>query len=57
MKLKQLIGIGLMIFMGNSLWDKFQESLKGTDEPFAMGALLVTIMLILLFLVFKVLRD
>ena len=57
MKLKQIIGVVLMIFMGKSLWDKLQDSLSGTDEPLAMGALIMVIILMVIVLVVRVLRT
>lgn len=57
MKLKPILGIVLLGFMSVSLWNKFQESLRDAEEPIAMGTLIVLVILFLVVLVIRVLRD
>ena len=56
-KIKQVIGVFLLIGMSVSLWYKLQDSLKDAEEPMVMGALIFLVILILIVLIIRVTRS
>ncbi len=57
MKLKQVIGVFLLAGMAISLWYKLEDSLHDVEEPLAMGALILVIVMILVVLIVRITRS